>query len=164
MMELQGALGLAQLKKLETVILPGQRQNKARITEALRRIEAITFRNIPDPEGDTATFLIFFLPTVEKAKAFNKVMTEEGVGAINWSENLWHYYEEWEHLLEGKSILPGGYPFKAPSGETRCRFNRSALPRTAKLLSRSLTIPISIQMDEQIPRILKAIEKAGKLM
>lgn len=164
MMELQGALGLAQLKKLETVILPRQRQNKARIKEALRRVEGITFRNIPDPEGDTATFLVFFLPTAEKAKTFNKIMTEEGVGAINWSENLWHFYEEWEHLLEGKSLLPGGYPFKTPSGETRCRFSRSALPRTANLLSRSLTIPISIQMDEQIPRILKAIEKAGKLM
>ncbi|MBW2206033.1 MAG: DegT/DnrJ/EryC1/StrS family aminotransferase [Deltaproteobacteria bacterium] len=161
MMELQGALGLAQLGKLDNVILANQKENKGRIKEALAKIDQITFRNIPDPEGDTATFLIFFLPTAEKAKAFNQVMAQEGFGAVYWHENTWHYYNEWEHLLGGKSCLPSGYPFKDPSGEARCEYQRSVLPKTDELLSRALTIPINIHMDKQIPEIQKAIEKAA---
>ena len=47
MMELQGALGLAQLGKLDNVILANQKENKGRIKEALAKIDQITFRNIP---------------------------------------------------------------------------------------------------------------------
>ena len=162
MMELQGALGLAQLGKLENVTLPSQRENKRRIKEPLEKIDQITFRNILDPEGDTATFLIFSLPTAEKARAFNRVMAEEGSGAVYWYENTWHYYDEWEHLLGGKSCLPSGYPFKDPSGQIRCEYQRDALPKTAEILSRTLTIPINIHMDGQIPKIQMAIEKAAK--
>lgn len=161
MMELQGALGLAQLGKLEKVTLPRQRENKRRIRETLEKIDQVTFRNIPDPKGDTATFLIFSLPTAEKAKAFNQVMAQEGFGTVYWYENTWHYYDEWEHLLAGKSCLPSGYPFKDPSGQTRCEYQRAALPRTTEILSRTLTIPINIYMDGQIPDIQKAIEKAA---
>ncbi len=162
MMELQGALGLAQLRKLDKIILPRQRENKNRIKKALSRIEQITYRNIPDPNGDTATFLIFFLPTAEKAKEFNRVMGEQGSGAVYWYDNSWHYYERWEHLTEGNSLLRSGYPFKTESGETRCSYASSILPKTDELLSRALTIPISISMEEQIPKIIKAIEKAAK--
>ena len=164
MMELQGALGLAQLKKLDNVILARQRENKSHIKEVLSNIDGISFRNIPDHEGDTATFLIFFLPTVEKTEAFNRVMIEEGAGAVYWYANLWHYYEEWEHLLKGKSLLRNGYPFKTESGDIRCSYERSDLPVTAELLSRALTIPININMEEQIPKILKAIEKAARVI
>jgi len=162
MMELQGALGLAQLGKLEKVTLPRQRENKRRIREVLEKIDQITFRTVPDPEGDIATFLIFSLPTAQKAKAFNQVMAQEGCGAVYWYENTWHYYDEWEHLLGGKSCLPSGYPFKDPSGGIRCGYQKGALPKTAEILSRTLTIPINIYMDEQIPKIQKAIEKAAR--
>ncbi|MFH1124239.1 MAG: DegT/DnrJ/EryC1/StrS family aminotransferase, partial [Pseudomonadota bacterium] len=164
MMELQGALGLAQLSKLDTVILPNQRKNKARIKEALSRIDQVSFRHIPDPEGDSATFLTFFLPTPEKTKAFNRVMAEEGAGAVYWYENTWHYYERWEHLLEGKSLLRDSHPFKTASGESRCAYPREALPKTAELMSRVLSIQINIQMEEQIPKIIRAIDKAARVI
>lgn len=164
MMELQGALGLAQLEKLDKIMLPRQRKNKDRIKEALSRIDQITFRQVPDPEGDTATFLIFFLPTEKKAKAFNQAMAEAGAGAVYWYDNTWHYYEEWEHLLEGKSLLRYAYPFKTESGEDRCCYAKDALPKSAELMSRALSIPINIYMDEQIPKILKAIEKAASVL
>lgn len=162
MMEIQGALGLAQLRKLDKVILSSQRENKAQIKEALTRIDQITFRNIPDPAGDTATFLIFFLPSPEKARDFNRALAGEGAGAVYWYDNAWHHYEQWEHLLEGKSLLHSGYPFRRESGEKRCSFAKDALPKTGGLLSRALTIPINIRMDEQIPKILKAVEKAAR--
>jgi 8-amino-3,8-dideoxy-alpha-D-manno-octulosonate transaminase len=164
MMELQGALGLAQLGKLDKIILPAQRENKRRIKEALSRIDGMTFRHVPDPEGDTATFVIFFLPSAEKAKAFSQVMSDEGAGAVYWYENTWHYYEEWEHLLEAKSLLRYAYPFKTEPGEDRCCYPKDALPRSAALMSRALCIPIQIFMDEQIPKILNAVEKAASVL
>jgi 8-amino-3,8-dideoxy-alpha-D-manno-octulosonate transaminase len=164
MMELQGALGLAQLQKLDSLILPRQRENKGRIKAFLENIEGVTFRCIPDTAGDTGTFLIFFLPDAEHARRFNQVMNDEGAGAINWAENLWHFYGEWEHLLEGKSPLSSCYPFKDESGEPRCVYDQEALPKTNEILSRALTIPISIYMDEQIPKILNALEKAVKVL
>jgi len=162
MMELQGALGLAQLRKLDSVILPRQRQNKARIKEVLAKIDQITFRNVPDPEGDIASFLIFFLPTRKKAQTFHAEMAKEGCPLVYWYENTWHYYRRWEHLLEGKSPLSSGYPFRTESGQPRCRYDAGALPETEALLSRCLTLPINIYMDDQIPKILGAIEKAAK--
>ncbi|MCX5879603.1 MAG: DegT/DnrJ/EryC1/StrS family aminotransferase [Deltaproteobacteria bacterium] len=162
MSELQGAVALAQFRKLESVILPAQRKNKARIKEALAKIDQIAFRNIPDPEGETATFLTFFLPTAQKTRAFSKAMAEAGAGAIYWHENYWHYYEQWEHLLEGKSLMRTGYPFKTESGQVRRSYAKDALPKTADILSRTLSIAINIHMDQQIPKILSAIEKASK--
>lgn len=164
MMELQGALGLAQLKKLDDIILKRQRENKARIKNALAKIDQVTFRSIPDPEGDTATFLMFFLPSAAKAKAFRKAMAEDGAETVYWYDNTWHYYEQWEHLLEKKSVIHSQYPFKTVSGEKRCDYMRSVLPKTAEILSRTLTIPININMEDQIPAIIKAIEKAAGVL
>jgi 8-amino-3,8-dideoxy-alpha-D-manno-octulosonate transaminase len=164
MMELQGALGLAQLRKLDSIILPRQRENKRRMKEALSEIRGISFRTIPDAEGDTATFLIFLLSTEDRVRAFSRIMTEEGATAIYWYDNSWHYYERWEHLLEGKSLLQSGYPFRTEVGDMRCRYPSSALPRTAEWLSRALTIPINIHMDKEIPVILRAIGKARKVL
>ena len=112
----------------------------------------------------TATFLIFSLPTAEKAVAFNKALSEQGAGAVYWYDNFWHYYKEWEHLLEGKSLLRTGHPFKTASGEVRCEYSSDALPKTAELLSRALTIQIMIDMDEQLPKIIGAIEKAARVI
>jgi 8-amino-3,8-dideoxy-alpha-D-manno-octulosonate transaminase len=162
MSELQGAVALAQFRKLDSIILPAQRKNKARIKEALAKIDQVTFREIPDPEGDTATFLTFFLPTAHKARAFNKAMAEVGAGAIYWYENYWHYYEQWEHLLAGKSLTRTGYPFKVESGQVRCSLAKDALPKTAEILSRTLSIAVNIHMDQQIPKIIGAIEHAAK--
>jgi 8-amino-3,8-dideoxy-alpha-D-manno-octulosonate transaminase len=164
MSELQGAVGLAQLGKLETIMLPAQRKNKSAIKQALARIDQITFRHIPDPEGDTATFLTFSLPTAQKTRAFNKAMSEAGAGAIYWHDNFWHYYEQWEHLLEGKSITRTRYPFRIESGKARCSYAKDALPKTADILSRTLSIAININMEAQIPKIIHAIERAAKVV
>ena len=164
MMELQGALGLAQLKKLDDIILKRQRENKARIRDALAKIDQVTFRSIPDPEGDTATFLMFFLPSVPKTDAFRRALAEEGAETVYWYDNTWHYYEQWEHLLEKKSVIHSGHPFKTASGENRGEYLRSGLPKTAEILSRAVTIPIGINMEDQIPVIIKAIERAAMVL
>jgi 8-amino-3,8-dideoxy-alpha-D-manno-octulosonate transaminase len=96
--ELNAAVGLAQLNKLDR-ILRIQRKNKAYIKNALSASKDISFRELPDKTGDSATFLSFFLPDRQSARMASKKLTESGIdGVFYWYENNWHYYRQWEHL------------------------------------------------------------------
>ena len=99
--ELNAAVGLAQLAKLDQ-ILETQRKNKAAIKDAMADLPGVSFRTIPDKKGDSATFLSFFLPTEERARQIATNLAENGVGCPYWYDNNWHYYKEWHHLKEMK--------------------------------------------------------------
>jgi dTDP-4-amino-4,6-dideoxygalactose transaminase len=71
MNELQGALGLAQLRKLDWLI-GEQKQNKKAIKDWLAAVPGINFRELPDPEGDSATFLAFNLPDQSHSGGFSE--------------------------------------------------------------------------------------------
>ncbi|RYZ39224.1 MAG: DegT/DnrJ/EryC1/StrS family aminotransferase, partial [Sphingobacteriales bacterium] len=60
--ELHAAVGLAQLRKLDT-FLDIQRKHKKVLKDGLATLPEVTFRQLPDEAGDSATFLCFFLPT-----------------------------------------------------------------------------------------------------
>ncbi|MEW5724708.1 MAG: DegT/DnrJ/EryC1/StrS family aminotransferase [Thermodesulfobacteriota bacterium] len=163
MMELQGALGLAQLRKLP-LMLEKMRANKKKLKDHLAGIEGLTFREIPDPAGDTATFLAFNLPDGEKAQAFNAVLAENKAGAVHWFRNTWHYYGAWEHLSEKKTAVASGWPFRYLDGH-RLDFPREALPRTADILSGVLMWPININMTEaDFTRLCSAADRAAAVL
>ncbi|WP_268124697.1 DegT/DnrJ/EryC1/StrS family aminotransferase [Roseivirga pacifica] len=104
--ELHAAVGLGQIKKLDK-ILTTQKKHNAIIKEALEKIEGITFRKIPDPEGDNASFLSFFLPTEELTRAAHKALLANGLGGnFYWYDNNWHYIKKWDHLKNGTSLFP----------------------------------------------------------
>jgi len=163
MMELQGALGLAQLGKLDE-ILKRQRANKKLLKDCLSEIEGVTFRRIPDPEGDTATFLSFFLPSEAQARSFNQVLQREGSAAVYFFENTWHYYRKWEHLLEKKTPFKSGWPFQGRPDGMRLEFQPEALPASDELMRRMLVIPINNFMDDRIPKLRSAIHRAAAEM
>jgi 8-amino-3,8-dideoxy-alpha-D-manno-octulosonate transaminase len=96
--ELHAAVGLAQLRKLDD-ILSRQRAVKRTLKDGLQNLNRITFRDLPDPEGDSATFLSFFLPTEDEARAASKALGAAGVdGCFYWYDNNWHYHRQWEHF------------------------------------------------------------------
>jgi len=57
-------------------------RNKSRLKAILSALKGIDFRHLPDPAGDTATFLAFFLPTSENALAFKELAGKIGVGLV----------------------------------------------------------------------------------
>jgi 8-amino-3,8-dideoxy-alpha-D-manno-octulosonate transaminase len=79
MMEIQGAIGLAQLAKLDRIVA-AQKANKAFLREAVSVLPGVSFREILDAEGDSATFLTFMLPDKEQTAAVNQVLRDQGVG------------------------------------------------------------------------------------
>mgnify|MGYP002682215902 FL=1 len=164
MNEIQGALGLAQLSKLDTVI-GEQRKNKAAIRAALAGVPGIGFREIPDPDGDTATFLAFNLPEASLAKKFQKVLAENGVEAVCYRENRWHYVPNWEHFLAQATASSTKYPFTDPCYRGKVVYRREDIPRAEDILGRTLVMSISVRMPkERLDAISLAVEKATKVL
>ncbi len=162
MMELQGAMGIAQLAKLDSMITV-QKEHKSRLRAAASAIPGVKFRTLVDEAGDTATFFAFILESGEQCRKVNEVLAAEGAGAINFSENTWHFYPKWEHLLGGSTTAAGGWPFAEPGGKRRVVYDPEALPKSADLMSRTLVYPVPIKMsEEQLDKICRALEKAAK--
>jgi len=161
MMELQGAIGIAQLAKLDYMI-ECQRKHKSALKEAASNIPGVKFRELLDEQGDSATFFAFFLESAEQCKRVNGVLSENGVGAINFGENSWHFYPRWEHLLNGSTLAHSGYPFKGENGKRRVIYDPELLPKSAELINRTLVYPVSINMtDERIEQIKAGLAKAA---
>jgi 8-amino-3,8-dideoxy-alpha-D-manno-octulosonate transaminase len=162
MNELQGALGLAQLRKLPTII-SRQRENKEAIKESLRKVPGVGFRNIPDPDGDTATFLGFNLPDESIAEKFQKALSAEGVDTVCFKKNLWHYLPNWEHFLARATANSRKYPFTDPSYKGVVNYDRSTIPQAEDILGRTLVMGISVFMpEEKLEKIKQGIAKAAK--
>lgn len=162
MMELQGAIGLAQLAKLPFIIQE-QKKNKERIKNTLQRIEGITFRSILDPDGDTATFIAFFLPDTQKARRFNQELSKNNVGAIYYKDNTWHFYPNWHELFKGTTLCKSGWPFKNNIRGVDLLYRKDALPKTDALFERLLVYPISVKMpEERLAHMITAIEAAAQ--
>lgn len=106
--ELNAAVGLAQLRKLDR-ILEKQRQNKKALKNAIEGLPGVSFRKLPDETGDSATFLSFFMPDENRARAATKALAAAGVdGCFYWYDNNWHYLRNWSHFkkLSAPARLP----------------------------------------------------------
>src|SRR3954462_6009207 len=57
--ELHAAVGLAQIRKVER-FLAIQKKNHSQLKQILSRVPDVSFRTIPDPAGDSCTFLSWF--------------------------------------------------------------------------------------------------------
>jgi len=103
--ELHSAVGLAQIRKLDQ-FLSIQKKNHAALKNILSSIPEISFRRIPDPEGDSCTFLSWFLPTENIARALVAEMRSQGILAGNffWYDNNWHYIRKWDHLKNATAL------------------------------------------------------------
>ncbi|HOL21560.1 MAG TPA: DegT/DnrJ/EryC1/StrS family aminotransferase [bacterium] len=135
MNEIQGALGLAQLKKLDSVI-SRQRENKKAIKTEIQKLSGIEFRELPDEKGEIATFLTIFLENKEQAEKFKGVMKEEGISPAIL--NYWHFIANIE--------IAGG-----------------SFPASQSILERSVSLEIKTLMEPAlIDRIIETFKKAAK--
>ncbi|MBU0679982.1 MAG: DegT/DnrJ/EryC1/StrS family aminotransferase [Proteobacteria bacterium] len=160
MMELQGAIGLAQLAKLDDIVAR-QQKNKAALKEAVAHLPGVTFRTILDEKGDSASFLAFFLPDAEAAGRVNKILAANGAGAIAFGSNTWHFYPKWEHLLAGSTLAKSGWPFNDGKGKRRVVYDADVLPQSAALMARLLVYQVPVKLsEERLRQITEALNKA----
>ena len=105
--ELHAAVGLAQVRKLEQFIAM-QRKTHSRLKTILSQVPEISFRTIPDPEGDIFSFLSWFLPSGEITREVVAELRHQGIlpGNFYWYDNNWHYFRKWDHLRQAASLNP----------------------------------------------------------
>ena len=157
--ELNAAVGLAQLRKLDW-ILDTQRRNKAAIKTAMQAIDGITFRRLPDPEGDSATFLTFFMPDLQRARLAVKALGEAGVdGCFHWFDNNWHYIRKWDHFhaLRASARLAVQTLPNCPD------YGAIALPASDALMERAISMQIKLgwteaQLQQRIDATVAALK------
>lgn len=103
--ELHAAVGLAQIRKLDT-FLSIQQKNHTALKNMLAEIPEVSFRVIPEGGVDSCSFVSWFLPTEELTKAFVAEMKAQNILAGNfyWYANNWHYIKQWQHLKEIKAL------------------------------------------------------------
>ena len=97
--ELHAAVGLAQIKRLNE-FLTIQKKNHTQLKNILSQVPEISFRRIPDPAGDSCSFISWFLPSEEITRSVVAELKAQGILAGNfyWFDNNWHYIRKWDHL------------------------------------------------------------------
>jgi 8-amino-3,8-dideoxy-alpha-D-manno-octulosonate transaminase len=160
--ELNAAVGLAQIRKLDQ-ILAIQRRNNRLLRSYLQQVPGISFRVIPDPEGDNASFLSWMLPTEEQTRAAVAEMKEQGIMAGNfyWYDNNWHYIRKWDHLKYA-ATLNSINPLQAEALQKLADTDFSA---SDAIMSRAISTAISLlwteeQIREKGEKMLAALTKA----
>jgi 8-amino-3,8-dideoxy-alpha-D-manno-octulosonate transaminase len=160
--ELHAAVGLAQIRKLGQ-FLDIQRRNHTLLKSVLEQVPEVSFRRIPDPSGDSCTFLSWFLPTEEITRAVITDLKEQGVLAGNfyWFDNNWHYIRKWDHLKNGVTLNPLHPDMRAAVMQ---QANKS-FPASDAILSRCISTAIGLlwteeQIKEKGEKIVGAIKKA----
>ena len=76
--EISSAILRVQLKKMDAVVSK-IRANKAVIKKGMSDISGIKFRKLPDPQGEVAVGLVFFVETPEKAREFRDALRAENI-------------------------------------------------------------------------------------
>ena len=142
--ELNAAVGLAQLRKLDW-ILETQRRHRDRIKDVLTGFDGVSLRTIPDETGDSATFLSFFMPDGATARAAAAALNEAGAdGTFYWYDNNWHYIRSWEHLkrLQCAARLPVALYDHCPD------YAGIDLPRSDAIVARTVSMQIKLGWTE----------------
>ncbi len=154
--ELNAAVGLAQMRKIK-LLVAGKRKNKAIIKDQLQGINGVTFRHLPDAEGDSGTFLNFFLPTTELAQQAVAKLADAGVGGINyWYTNMYHFINQWDHVKNLSSAAPLAiHHLGAPQD-----YHNLELPKSQAVVGRLLSLGIrATWSDTEAAEIGEAIAK-----
>ena len=168
MTELQGAVMLAQLRKLDA-LLADMRRNKAMLKATLEGVAArkgITFRKENDAAGDAAISLIFFLPEAERAGKVAEALRAEGVGAgvmYRPDQSDYHIYPYWTPVMQQRTWHPNGGPWRWHEG--KIEYRPDECPRTLELLGRAIHLDVSPDLsNENIEELAEGLNKVLNVM
>ncbi len=173
MSELQGAMALAQLGKLDR-ITGAMREAKWRIRDALSDIDGLGFRNIVDPAGDSGPFLITTYPDAETCKRFVEALRAEGIqgpegslACLTMAEWGLHWYFNNASLVEKRSLSTDGFPWTHPANAFArdIDYRRGLLPRCDEMSERAALLTVaSCLTDEDVGDIIAAFRKVARVV
>lgn len=147
MMELQGAIGLAQLKKLPNVVRL-QRENLTSLWESIHDIPGIELRESPKDSYESADALVFFVKDDLTALRCRAELLNVGLSTKILPEAYtWHFAGTWDHIKELSSAHNQNLA--------------SEFPRSREILSSAVSLPISVRIKhDETKRLREALLKA----
>ncbi|HTM65579.1 MAG TPA: DegT/DnrJ/EryC1/StrS family aminotransferase [Flavipsychrobacter sp.] len=98
--ELHAAVGLAQMKKLPTIIAQQRRLHQTLRTE-LESVSSVAFKNITLGAEDSCTHLTILLPSQIITQEVVAALEENEIPFAYWYDSKWHYIRKWEHFKNG---------------------------------------------------------------
>ena len=118
-----------------------------KIKRKLSLIKDIEFREVIEGSNETADALIFFVKNKKTAIFCREELLGQGVGTKILPEAYtWHFADTWKHI---------------PSLWSNKKNKVNAYPKSIKFLETSVSIPISIYMEKDIPeKVYKAVNNA----
>lgn len=137
MTEMQGAIGIVQLNKLDHIITM-QRANKLKLKSFLIQNNfPFQFRRILD-EGEIGDSLIFRLPNRKQTDIFLQKMKNRGLVTKNIPDAVrWHFSKYWTHIFQKYGWYTQTY--------------KSQWLRSADIMETAIALPIMVKMsDDQI--------------
>lgn len=155
--ELHAAVGLAQMRKLEAT-RAAKRANKATLRDRVADLPDLSFRRLPDPEGDSGTFLNLLLPTREAAEAAVEELKAEGVPGVNyWFVNMYHFINQWHHIKDLDAAAPLAiHHIGAPQD-----YRALELPVSQDVIGRLISIGVGCAWDaERTDRVADGLRAA----
>lgn len=133
MSELQGAVGIAQLQKLNSIV-SRQKEVHDSLREHLQTIEELTMRDEPAGSSPTYDALVFTGPTRLAARAVRDALQVNALGSTKILPEAmsWHFAGAWKHID----------PLVKTYGDLH-----SAFPASLTRLEKCVALPISILDD-----------------
>ncbi len=147
MTEMQGAVGTAQLKKLDYIVQKN-RELKSLLKSNINS-DKITFRRLTDQAGDLADTLIFNFENGLLTKRFLEKYTQSGYFTKNVPDAIdWHFSGTWNQMFQD-------VPAYRDTWSTEWA-------KSAELLERSVSIPIFVKTSKE--DIEKHIETINSIL
>ena len=163
MPELLAAVALAQLGRLDGLLdnmRHRKRMLKAGIEDVTNR-KGIKFRELADPEGDTAIAMVFFVDSASRAEAVSEALRAENIGAgpLYRPEGIdYHVYPHWVPIMNRRTWTEAGGPWRWAKREIEYR--PDMCPRSLELLGRAVHLNVSpLLTNEDVEETVEGLNR-----
>jgi 8-amino-3,8-dideoxy-alpha-D-manno-octulosonate transaminase len=158
MSELQGAVALAQLARLDELVST-LRRRKREVLHAVAGAPGLQPMRVPDPVGECALSCNFLLPSAAEAQRVAQALTAEGVkvGTVhNQGFPDRHIYQYWDYVLQKTPISPSRDPWRDPRYSGTVQYSRDMCPRTMDVLTRTVAVTLNQRMTARHAEMIAA--------
>ena len=157
--ELHAAVAVAQTRKVPQ-ILEANRRIKYAMMDILSQTEGISFVTLPDPSGDSATFLNLLMPDTDTAKRTVDALNKAGIGGFNyWYTNMYHFINQWDHLKNLSTVAKLPVELVGTSQD----YNNLHLPKSQEVVGRLISFGIRCTWtDEEYKALANNIAACAK--
>lgn len=155
--ELHAAIGLVQTRRVP-MIRENNNRIKTKMMQELGKIAGVSFATIPDPNGDSATFLNLMLPNTELAQQVVDAFNANGVSGFNyWYTNMYHFINQWDHIKEGKVAAKTNVQLLGAPQD----YMNLDLPKTQETIGRLISFGIKASWtDDELDALLQKMSNS----